>query len=378
MKTISGKVKLLAIAGVILVAGIVIQSCSKSSSPPSGPSVTSTTLASGATITAGTSTVITIDGTNLTGATVSTTASGITITNPTVTGGTSITATIGVAVSVASGSISLTITTPNGTTTATFTVVGLTILGGYYSSDSVAYSNLVTYFTFNGNTNDTVGGETTTAVGVTYIPGVRGMAYQGAVGAYVTAPATAGVQALASFSVSLWYNLPSAAKPQPSGGSPGGIFFVSGSNSGNDGDEIIIEADHPSPSQLAADSVPIHNGVSNIGSTTPYVGYVLSAFDTATSAWVHIVETYNDTTSTYTFYENGQPIADGSAFGDLTSTVLLNNSVANGGTPLGQLLWTPDPPANLFIGTWPPGLFGVSTTLEEKIKKTKKIIEKKK
>jgi hypothetical protein len=226
----------------------------------------------------------------------------------------------------------------------------------------VAAANLISYFTFNGNVNDTVGNETGTGVGVTYIPGVRGQAYQGAAGAYATATANANFATLGSFSVSLWYSLPSAAKPQPSTGSPGGMFFLSGTNTGNDGNEIIIEADHPSASQLAADSVPIHNGLSNIGSSTNYVGYTLTSFDTATSTWVHIVETYNDTTSTYVFYENGQPIDVGSAFGTSTSTILLNGPTGTG-VPVGQLVWTPDPPATIFIGTWPPGLYGVSATL---------------
>ena len=369
MKSITNKLKILAIVGIALIAVITIHSCSKSSSTPSAAGPTVTSVTSGANDTAGKSYTLTITGTNLTGATVTTTTAGVTITNVSATS-TSITGTIAIGASVASGSVTLTITTSAGGTTTSITIVGLTPLGGFISSDSVEAANLISYFTFNGNVNDTIGNQSGTAVGVTYIPGIRGSAYQGAAGAYATVPASAAFGALTSYSVSLWYNLPTAAKPSTTGPAQG-MFFLSGDTTGSHGNYLILETDIPSASQLAADSVPIHHGFDNLGGVAgSWQNFTMNSYDTATSSWVHVVMTYDGASSTYVFYENGQPIAVSSAYGASNSTTLYDGPLPLGsGTPPTQLMGNlnfsgfDDPPTTLYIGAWPPGLYGVSATL---------------
>ena len=86
---------------------------------------------------------------------------------------------------------------------------GPTPIGGYTSSDSVAAANLVSYFPFDGTSNDTKGGESGTTVGATFTTGIRGQAYQGATGAYATVPASSAFANLGgSFSLSVWFDLP--------------------------------------------------------------------------------------------------------------------------------------------------------------------------
>jgi hypothetical protein len=92
------------------------------------------------------------------------------------------------------------------------------------------------------------------------------------------------------------------------------------------------------------------------------------SYDTATSKWVHVVMTYDGPSSTYTYYENGQPVAVSSAYGVQTSTIIYNGPLPLGsGTPpttlMGNLSFTAAPTTTLYIGTWPPGLYGVSPTL---------------
>ena len=245
-------------------------------------------------------------------------------------------------------------------------------LGGYISSDSVAKANLISYFSFDNNVNDIKGAQTGTGVGVTYTTGLRGMAYQGATGAYATVPASSAFAALQSFSVSVWYSYTSSTKPQvPTGGAQNaqGIFFASGSNPGANGNEIILEADNPSPTQFTADSVSIHHGFNNVGGAAgTWQGFTMVSYDTATSKWVHVVMTYDGPSSTYTYYENGQPVAVSSAYGVQTSTIIYNGPLPLGsGTPpttlMGNLSFTAAPTTTLYIGTWPPGLYGVSPTL---------------
>jgi hypothetical protein len=369
MKSITSKLKFLAIAGIAFASAIAIHSCSKSSSsaPAAKPTVTSVTT--GSSDTAGRSSIVTITGTNLSGGSVTTTATGVTFSNVVATS-TSITATITVTASTSSGSITLTITTAAGSTTTTVTIVGLTPLGGFISSDSVEAAALISYFPFNGNVNDTIGNQTGTAVGVTYISGVRGQAYQGASGAYATAPASTAFKNLLSYSVSLWYNLPTAVKT-PTTGPAQGMFFLSGDTTGSHGNYLILETDVPSASQLAADSVPIHHGFDNLGGVPgSWQNFTMNSFDTATSNWVHVVMTYDGPSSTYVFYENGQPIAVSSAYGVSASTTLYDGPLPVGsGSPATELMGNlnfsgfDDPPTTLFIGAWPPGLYGVSATL---------------
>src|SRR5579862_152465 len=369
MKSITSKLKFLAIAGIAFASAIAIHSCSKSSSstPAAKPTVSSVTT--GSSDTAGKSSIVTITGANLSGASLSTTATGVTFSNVTASS-TSITATITVTASTSSGSITVTITTSAGSTTTTVTIVGLTPLGGFISSDSVEPAALITYFPFNGNVNDTVGNQTGTAVGVTYTAGIRGQAYQGASGAYATVPASSALKSLTSYSVSVWYNLPTAVKPSTTGPAQG-MFFLSGDSTGSSGNYLILETDVPSASQLAADSVPIHHGFDNLGGVAgSWQNFTMNSFDTATSNWVHVVMTYDGGSSTYVFYENGQPIAVSSAYGTSTSTTLYDGPLPVGsGTPptqlMGNLNFSPavSPASTIFIGAWPPGLYGVSPTL---------------
>ena len=43
------------------------------------------------------------------------------------------------------------------------------------------------------------------------------------------------------------------------------MFFLSGDSLPLNGDEIMIEADNPTPSEYAADSVLIKHGFNNVG-----------------------------------------------------------------------------------------------------------------
>lgn len=245
----------------------------------------------------------------------------------------------------------------------------VTPLGGYVSSDSVASANLVAYFTFDNNVNDIRGNETGTANHASYITGIRGQAYQGSDStSYATVPANAALAGLKSFSLSLWYSMPSAAKVQP-GTRAAGMFFVSGSNTQNDGNEIMMETDIPSANQLATDSVSIHHGFNNIGGVAnSWQNFTMVSFDTSVATWVHVVMTYDGGSSTYIFYQNGNPIAVSSAYGVSSSSILYDGPLPVGsGSPAtqlqGNLSFAPDAPKTIYIGTWPPNLYGVSPSL---------------
>jgi hypothetical protein len=227
-------------------------------------------------------------------------------------------------------------------------------IGGYVSSDSVAADALIAYYPFDDNSNDMKGGQTATTVGATYVTGgVRGKAYQGATGAYSTVPAAAGYDSLKSYSVSVWYNLAA----QPADGDPGGMFFLAGDTNMN---LLLLETEHYAP--VSGDSVKIHHGFFDPGSPGPYMNFTMEAFDTAAiGKWVHFVMTYDGPSSTYVVWQNGVQTMNSSAWGmNLSTTIQTNNP---GGAPLGNISYATDPPKLVYIGTWPPGLYGVSATL---------------
>jgi Concanavalin A-like lectin/glucanases superfamily len=351
MKSITGKITLLVIAGITFVATIAIQSCKKTSSPPPGPTVTSVT--SGASDTVGKTYTLTIAGAHLTGATVSTTAGGVTISAITATA-TSITGTIAIGSTATPGPVTLKVTTSAGTTTTTINVVAIPLIGGYASSDSVAAANLIAYFPFDGNANDVKGSMTPTVNGtITFTTGIRGQAYQGAAGAYATYTPSAAFASLPSYSLSVWYNLPTTDPSYGSGGQDTltqGMFFLNGNSNW-----LLVNEIEP----FHGDSVKVHAGLDDIASPA-YQGFVPETFDTmAIGKWVHFVVTYNGGTSIYTTYQDAVPTGANDAFTNgmyLTPNPLYTDATKT--TPLGNLGFGAVVPATVVVGSWPDGLFG--------------------
>ncbi|HTB51294.1 MAG TPA: LamG-like jellyroll fold domain-containing protein [Ferruginibacter sp.] len=226
---------------------------------------------------------------------------------------------------------------------------GITSIGGYDSSGQVAAANLIAYFPFDGNANDVKGGMTATVTGtITFPAGTKGEAYQGSAGTFATYTPSAAFSNLSSYSVSVWYNLPTE------GTNPEGIFFVSGATNQ---DLIVNEIEPYNP--VSGDSVRIHTGFNDLASTG-FQLFIPETFDTAALAkWVHLVVTYDGSTSTYVVYQNGVASGTNSAFSNgqyITPNVLWQDAGMT--TPLGNLGFTGDEPVSAIIGSWPDGLFG--------------------
>jgi hypothetical protein len=230
-----------------------------------------------------------------------------------------------------------------------------TLIGGFASSDSVEPQALISYWPMDGNLNDSKGAANATGVNVTYVPGVIGQAYQGATNAYASFTPSAGMTALQSFSLSFWYWQPNF--PDTSPYTPQGIFFLADQGGAN---PLILAEEQPY-TPVTGDSVLLHAGLDFPNATT-YKGFTMTTYDTAAiGKWEFFTMTYNGGTSTYTVYQNATPMLNSSAYGVATPTVLLNGPT--GSTPQGNMNFTSDPPVEGTIGTWAPGVYGVSTTL---------------
>jgi hypothetical protein len=232
---------------------------------------------------------------------------------------------------------------------------GPTPIGGFVSSDSVEQANLIAYWPLDGNVNDVKGGVAGTGVNVTYVNGVRGQAYQGATNGYASFAPNAAMAGLQSFSLSLWYWQP--AQPIGTPNTPQGMFFLADANGADP--LVIVENEHFVP--ISGDSLQIHAGLSFTHATN-YKGFIMTTFDTAAiGKWEHFAMTYDGGSSTYIVYQNGQAMLNNSAYGVSTSSILLDGPT--GSTPQGNINWAATPPVEGTIGTWAPGVFGVSPTL---------------
>jgi hypothetical protein len=237
----------------------------------------------------------------------------------------------------------------------------VTLIGGYASSDSVAASNLVLYWNFDNSVSEKELGLTpASSSGVTYTTGIRGQAYQGGSGVSAIFAVPSADQSklnLGSYSISFWYNM---STQQPSG-DPGGVFFLSGTQTG-DWNELIYEFEPYSP--VSGDSVSFHNGFNNIGAPAgAYAAFTMQAWDTlGTGAWTFVTCTYDGPSSTYIVYEDATPIQNASAWGFQTSNIIYQQSSTTGPVE-GALNWSADLPDSITIGQWPAdNSYGVSTT----------------
>jgi hypothetical protein len=171
-------------------------------------------------------------------------------------------------------------------------------VNGFYSSDAVDASNLVAYWPFSGDLKDSISGTTGVATGTSFGNGVEGKGLQGAANSYVISNIPAAVQALHSFTITTWYNMPENTN--------GIVNLVDIANNqyfwGNL--DIFIE----NPPNATTGQLKVHmfnNGGSSSGTDLWAGDYIIAnAFGT----WNQIAVTYNDATATAIVYFNGMVV----------------------------------------------------------------------
>lgn len=176
-------------------------------------------------------------------------------------------------------------------------------IGSYTNSDEIAPAELVAYFPFEGNADDAKGGVTggTVTGGGSFVAGRKGLAYQGAKDAFI-AYSTAGPLAdLTSFTVSLWINT------EKHEGGAQSVFTVSKADGSFWGNFfMLIEGAGPSENNML---VKVHMEKN----VTPPVANVEHWLETGGDlrlsdmygGWRHIAFTYDEGSSTFAMYANG-------------------------------------------------------------------------
>ncbi|WP_316804998.1 LamG-like jellyroll fold domain-containing protein [Pedobacter nototheniae] len=199
------------------------------------------------------------------------------------------------------------------------------VAGGYTNSSEIEPSNLVAYFPFDGNIADNKGTVTGGVLTGTsnFQGGIKGQAYQGKTGTFITYANPGLVAGLTSFTVSFWINT-----QKHDGGAQGifGLGKADGSFWGNF--FVIIEGNNTSSNKMQSKLHFEKNVTPSIPNTENWVdpAEALRPNDMY-GAWRQITYTYDETTSKVAYYANGQAIDIGNDA----------NRTSNGTAPLGPL-----------------------------------------
>jgi len=216
---------------------------------------------------------------------------------------------------------------------------------GKTDPSTIATSNLVAYFPFNGNATEAIGTLTPEVQpNVTYVTGRRGKAYQGATGAHLryALPAASKLKSLTSFSVGMWFKSPLVT------GDPEPIFFQIGKS-----DDLFWGNMTLALNRLAAtaDSLQfkaffLKTGVEWSGQS---VGFSKNTFKI--NNWMHLVFEYDAATSKYKIFKDGVQV--------VTNTGVEDRKSGPTGTALGALAF--DKADKINIGAWRPKTEGTAT-----------------
>jgi hypothetical protein len=220
---------------------------------------------------------------------------------------------------------------------------------GKIDPGTIATTNLVAYFPFDGNGTEKIANLTPTLQpNVTYVTGRRGQAYQGANMAHLlyTLPAASKLKSLTSFSVAMWIKSPLVT------GDPEITLFEIGKSDdffwGNL--KLGLLRLNATADSLNFKAFFLKNGAVWSGQ---HINYSDPLFPI--NMWMHMVFQYDQTTSKFMIYKDGVKIE--------TSAGVENRWAAgedvNPRPPLGPLAFANADKIN--IGAWRPKTEGTAT-----------------
>ncbi|TDH23066.1 LamG domain-containing protein [Segetibacter sp. 3557_3] len=182
------------------------------------------------------------------------------------------------------------------------------IAGGFVNSSEISPANLVAHFTFDGTIADAKNGVSggKTSGNTSFVPGIKGQAYQGSSNGFIAYENPGPVATLTSFTVSLWIN---TAKHD---GGAQGVFMLAkqdGSFWGNF--FMMIEGNNSTDNKMLMKLHFEKNTAANIEHWIEPGGDLRA--DDMYNAWRHVAWTYDETTSKAGWFVSGQkrPLATG-------------------------------------------------------------------
>jgi len=240
---------------------------------------------------------------------------------------------------------------------------------GKIDPGTVATSNLIAYFPFDGNGNDKISNMTpsnTSTTTVTFPAGRRGQCFQGTAdglksGLLYTLPANSKLKTLKAFSVSIWAKmvpntLATTDVPEQM------LFQIDGTGDWIWGNLFLLQhRNWPAGDTEQARNFAEMDCYFWKDDATDWKGQRGNGWflDVTAPQWRHIICTYDNVTSQFHAYVNGVPVTafDGSPYPGI------NRSQGPDGAPLGDLKFVN---ANhLAIGAWANRLLGTDLQTDE-------------
>jgi len=232
--------------------------------------------------------------------------------------------------------------------------VELPDIGGYSSSDSVAATNLVAYWNFDGNKNEIKSGTAaTSSERDTYTTGIKGQAIKLDSG-YVFYNSIPGLNGMSKFSVSSWVQVQNSQTP----GYTSLIFQLTKPNSTFGNINLGVETGNR---PAGNDTIKFHAWYADAGGLQdntndpfgdPPVGVVK---DTSSNHWIFVTSTYDNSDPAniqFKLYANGVSIGKYDDRDDHTYTPGTPSSVVIGG-------WLNNVPGQPHTSdTWPHAFVG--------------------
>ena len=213
---------------------------------------------------------------------------------------------------------------------------------GKTDPSTIASENLIAYFPFNGNGKDTIGNMSPAqSPGVTFVAGRRGEAYQGSDNAFFlyNLPSNSKLKDLKAFSIAMWfYGTPAVNEVVP----VPGILQINGTSDPVWGNLCLTQ----DRMDAAVDSLNFKMVFHKEGVpwNNQFVGFPSNKF--IKNLWIHLVFTYDNTSSKYRVYVNGEPLTLGAGITDRWAAG--EDSVPR--PPLGDLAFVDA--TQLTIGGW--------------------------
>jgi hypothetical protein len=214
---------------------------------------------------------------------------------------------------------------------------------------TIATADLVAYFPFNGNGNDSITGMTPVKMpNVTYVTAKRKSGFQGVNNAYFlyNLPTSSKLRTLKAFTVSMWLNEP----PAPGDVVPTPLLMQITNDSDQIWGNLTLNQDRLGTVALPVDSINLKAIFQKFG--VPYNLQFINFPNPAIRAnnWIHLIFEYDNATSTFNIFVNGVKLSIPPGW-----TNRFTDGTSN--TPLGDLNFVHA--SQLVFGAWMQEVTGV-------------------
>lgn len=180
----------------------------------------------------------------------------------------------------------------------------LPTFGGYSSSKDIEPASLVAYWAFNGNLTDSLSATAATGTTTGFDAGVKGQGLNVPANGYAVSNVPDAVKSLHSFTISTWVKM-----PQNTGAA--GVIDIA--HTDNFWGNFDIFFDNGGTATTGVLKVHVWNkSGSTSGSDAWEGGYTVA---NPWNAWINILVTYNNDTSTVTVFYNGSSAGTNTAAG---------------------------------------------------------------